>query len=259
MGDGGDGFGEGGGGVEADDGGVAAEPCELFLGVDASVFGYAGYGGGLVHLTAEVCGYLFVADCIERIEIALCECAAGFVDEAVGYHGVDAAVDAVEEFLAGSVDHHFDYLEVALGAAPGAERAVGGAGFEAYLEGVDDAPRVGTVDCRPVVGVEDAQLCEDGFEALLSEHGQDVGPGAVADGGHGVDAAHDGVDVHHGAAAHHRHGAALPQRWQQREHVFLVARRAVVLVERESAHKVMPRPLPFGGSGRGGSYGNVAE
>lgn len=94
LGEGGDGgLGVEGGDVE----GGTGQPGELFFGVYAGVFGNARYGGGAVKRSVEVTEPFFESDGIEGIEVSQGVHASCFLFHAVGYHLVDARVDAFEE------------------------------------------------------------------------------------------------------------------------------------------------------------------
>ena len=65
--------------------------------------------------------------------------AAGFLLEAFGYHGVDAPVDAVEEFGPLPADGYLDDAERALLAVAGEQGGSGDSGLEGDFDGVDEA------------------------------------------------------------------------------------------------------------------------
>lgn len=79
------------------EGRVAAEPGELLFGVDACVFLDALDGHGQGHGAVEGREQFFVAHGVERVKMAEMVDAARLLNKACINHGVDAAVDSVEQ------------------------------------------------------------------------------------------------------------------------------------------------------------------
>lgn len=248
---------EGSGGVEGG-GGVFFQPGELLLGVDAGVFLDAGHGCGEVHQPVEVGEQFFVPHGVEGIEVAQVVYAAGLVEQSGVHHQLHAAVHAVEELLPRVVDVKFHYAERALLCQPGAEGRIGHSGFEADFQGVDGAARIAQVARQAVFRVEAAQAVDNGLQPLIFKDYAAALPHGVADGREEVNAFAEGVDVHHGAAAHHGVVPLGELGRGQAQGVLLEPRRRVIGVERQEAHKEMARRLQLLGAGGGGANGYVA-
>ena len=245
-------------GVEPGDGGVAAEPGLLLAGVDAGVALDAGHGLVERELAVEVLKKLLVTDRIEGVEVALGVEGAGFAEEAVGHHLVDAGVDATEELFAWADEPDLEDAEGAHFDGTRAEVGIGAAGGATDLDGVDDTARVAAVDFGEVHGVGLSELVEQGVESEVPIVRQDGSTDVGGYGGDVVDALTDGVDVHHRSAGEKYGSMGREKGRKECEGVRFIACGAVRLGGVEEIDEIVRDAGAFVGRGGGGADGHAA-
>ena len=230
-------------GVEPSDVFVATVPGHLLAGVDAAVLLDLLDGEVERALSVEVGEELLVAHGIERVEMAIGIYAACLLDEAVGDHLVDTAVDAVVELLALAAQTYLDDAEGALLRGARTEGGVGPARHVAYLEGVDDALGVLEVYDAVVLGVEQAEFAHQGFEPLGLVALEQGAAGDVVDRRDIVNPLAHGIDVHHAAAREQQGVVGAEEFVGEAQHIDLVLCRAVVVGELVSTYEVVLHSL----------------
>ena len=201
---------------------------------------------------------LLVTDRVEGVEVALGIEGAGFAEEAVGHHLVDAGVDAMEELFAWADEPDLEDAEGAHFDGTRAKVGVGAAGGAADLDGVDDTTRVAAVDFGEVHGVGLSELVEQGVESEVPIVRQDGGTDVGGYGGDVVDALTDGVDVHHRSAGEEDGRVSREKGRKEREGVRFIACGAVRLGGVEEVDKVVRDAGAFVGRGGGGADGHAA-
>ena len=237
---------------------VAREPGHLLLGIDAGVLFHPFDGEGELPGAIENLEHLLVADGVEGILVAIGQEGTGLFEEAVGHHLIHAAVDAGEEVGAVAAQPDLDDVEGALLVHRGAEAAEGVPRLVADLQGVEDALRVLEIDLSIVVGVEEAQLTLEGFQAFVIQALVQELAGLRLNRRDVVDTAADRIDIHHGTSAEEKCIVGFEEFFREGEDVGLVARGAVVVRDGERPHEVVFHAGELLRGGGGGADGQVA-